>query len=91
MNLNPAQQAQLLTSARVLVAQTFYGQMLKQMRSSPFKSEMFDGGRGGQAFMSQLDQHLAERMSRSSAGERLARAIVRKFEGKPHVQATDRT
>ena len=51
-----------------LVAQTFYGTMLKQMRNSPFKSKLFDGGRGGEAFASMFDQHLADRMSRGPAG-----------------------
>ena len=63
----------LVETARKLGRQTFYGTMLKQMRNSPFKSEMFEGGRGGQAFAPLLDQHLAEHMSRGrrqEAGER---------------------
>jgi Rod binding domain-containing protein len=65
--------------AQVLVSQTFFGTLLKQLRESPFRSELFDGGRGGQAFGSLFDQHLAERMSRG-AGQKLVRAIVRKLE-----------
>ena len=68
-------------TARKLVAQTFYGAMLKQMRESPFKSEIFSGGRGGQAFSSLLDQHLADHMSRS-AGSKLVNAIARKLQAK---------
>jgi Rod binding domain-containing protein len=68
-------------TARKLVAQTFYGPMLKQMRESPFKSEIFSGGRGGQAFSSMLDQHLADHMSRA-AGSKLVNAIARKLEAR---------
>jgi len=68
-------------TARKLVAQTFYGPMLKQMRESPFKSEIFSGGRGGQAFSSMLDQHLADHMSRA-AGSKLVNAIARKLQAK---------
>src|SRR5688500_11582533 len=42
-----AQHAQLNTHAQKLVSQAFFGTMLKQMRNSPFKSELFSGGRGG--------------------------------------------
>lgn len=91
MNITPTQHEQLVKSARVLISQTFFGEMLKQMRSSPFKSELFDGGRGGEAFMNQLDQHLAERMARSNAGEQLAQSIVKRIEGRRNVQATNRT
>ena len=63
------------------VGQTFYGTLLQQMRNSPFKSSLFDGGRGGQAFSSMYDQELAQRMSRH-AGGKLVDSIVRKIEGK---------
>jgi Rod binding domain-containing protein len=75
----------VVETARKLVAQTFYGTMLKQMRNSPFKSEMFEGGRGGQAFAPLLDQHLAEHMARSSDSH-LVNAIARKLEGKAAYQ-----
>ena len=61
------------------VGLTFFGSMLKQMRNSPFKSEIFDGGRGGEAFGSMFDQQIAERMSRGS-GAKLVNAIVKKIE-----------
>jgi hypothetical protein len=67
--------------ARKWVSQTFYGTMLKQMRDSPFKNEMFSGGRGGQAFTPMLDQHLADRMSRS-ADSGLVRQIARKLQAR---------
>jgi Rod binding domain-containing protein len=61
------------------VAQTFFGTLLKQIRNSPFKSEVLSGGRGGEAFGSLYDQHLADRMA-SASGRRLAQSIVRHLE-----------
>jgi Rod binding domain-containing protein len=75
----------VVETARKLVAQTFYGAMLKQMRDSPFKSELFEGGRGGQAFSPLLDQHLAEHMTRSTDNQ-LVNAIARKLEGRAAYQ-----
>jgi Rod binding domain-containing protein len=80
MKAAATQHDQLVRNTQVWVAQTFYGQMLKQMRESPFKSDLMDGGRGGQAFQAQLDQKLAERMASSKAGDRLVRSIVKKLE-----------
>jgi len=71
----------LTKTTQMWVAQTFFGTLLKQVRESPFKSELFSGGRGGQAFGAMYDQHLAERMSRV-AGDKLVRSIVRKIEAK---------
>src|SRR5688572_14004709 len=65
----PDQNKRLTHEARKWVAQTFFGTMLKQMRDSPFKSELFAGGRGGQAFGTLLDQQLADRMSRGAGGK----------------------
>ncbi len=61
------------------VSQTFYGEMLKQMRNSPFKSKIFDGGEGGQAFTEMFDQQLADKMSKG-AGKKLVDSIVNKIE-----------
>ena len=63
------------------VSQTFFGQLLKQMRHSPFKSKMFDGGRGGAAFQEMADQRTADSMARGT-GRKLVDGIVRKIEGK---------
>jgi Rod binding domain-containing protein len=93
MNFSPTQHEQLVKTARAWVGQTFYGEMLKQMRESPFRSKLFEGGRGGEAFEAQLDQKLSERMSNSRSGERLVQSIVKKIEGNKrptHVQTTDR-
>ncbi|HEV8605088.1 MAG TPA: rod-binding protein [Tepidisphaeraceae bacterium] len=46
------------------------------MHESPFKSDLWSGGRGGQAFSPLYDQHLAERMAKAS-GRPLANSIVK--------------
>src|SRR5439155_15044461 len=71
----------LVKQAQIWVSQTFFGTLLKQMRQSPFKSEMFSGGRGGEAFSSLYDQQLAQRMARG-AGHKLVNSIVRKIEAR---------
>jgi len=70
---------ELVRETQKWVAQTFYGTMLKKMRESPFHSEIFDGGRGGQMFHEMLDQKLADRMSRTAA-PKLVDSIVQKIE-----------
>jgi Rod binding domain-containing protein len=61
------------------VAQTFYGEMLKQMRNSPFRSKMFDGGEAGKTFNQMFDSELAGHLSRG-AGKKLVDTIVKKIE-----------
>ena len=75
-----AHRAALVKQARVWVSQTFFGTLLKQMHDSPFKSELFSGGRGGQAFSSLLDQHLTQRMAGGKSAEGLVNSIVKKIE-----------
>jgi Rod binding domain-containing protein len=70
---------QLVAKTQTWVAQTFYGTLLKQMRNSPFKSELFSGGQGGEKFASLQDQHMAEHMTRG-AGKKLVDGIVRRIE-----------
>ena len=43
--------------------------MLKSMRKTVGKPAYFHGGRGEEVFQRQLDQVLAEKMSRSSASQ----------------------
>lgn len=74
-----AKHAALVKQTQKWVAQTFFGQMLKQMRESPFKSDLFSGGRGGQAFAEMYDQELADHMARG-AGSKLVNAIVGRIE-----------
>lgn len=73
------QHDQVVGQAQKWVAQTFFGTLLKQMENSPFKSDLFSGGRGGQAFSSLYHQQLAEHMARG-AGDKLVRTIVRRIE-----------
>jgi len=54
-----------------MVGQTFFGQMLKSMRSSLETIEgpsYFSGGRAEEIFQSQLDQMLGERMASAKGG-----------------------
>ena len=78
-----AQQLQPL--AQVLVGQTFFGTLLKQTESNPYKDERLSGGRGGEMFNSMYHQRLAEQMTKGS-GQKLVNAIVksltRKFDHK---------
>lgn len=74
--------------ARKWVAQTFFGTLLKQMRDSPFKSELFSGGRGEQAFGPVMDAHMAERMARGS-GNKLVKSIVKRFKTNRDQEARD--
>jgi len=48
------------------VGQTFFGELLKQMRASVDKPAFFHGGMGEDIFQSQLDQVLVERMTDAS-------------------------
>jgi Rod binding domain-containing protein len=79
------QHDRLVKQTQKWVAQTFYGTLLKQVRQSPFRSELMDGGRGGQAFGSLYDQQMAEHMTRG-VGMKLVNAIVRKIEAKQAYQ-----
>src|SRR5688500_20367885 len=63
----------LTEQAQKWVAQTFFGAMLRQMRDSAFKSDLFSGGRGGAAFQELLDQHLVEHMTRGAGRSMAAR------------------
>jgi Rod binding domain-containing protein len=70
----------LVEQTQKWVGDAFYGTLLKKMRESPFKSEIFDGGRGGEMFTTLFDQQLAGRMSKA-APDPLVKAIVKKIEG----------
>jgi len=51
------------------VGQTFFGQMIKAMRSSVGRPAYFHGGRAEEMFRSQLDQTMAEQMADQSAAK----------------------
>ena len=67
-------------SADQLIASAFVLPVLQEVRNSPFKVEMFSGGRAEEVFGQQLDVILAERITQS-AGFGLSEALVRQFEG----------
>ena len=77
----PSEHDRLTQQTQQWVAQTFFATLLKQMRDSPFKSQLLEGGRGGEAFGALYDQHLAEHMSRG-AGSKLVNAIVSRIEAR---------
>jgi Rod binding domain-containing protein len=79
------QHGRLVEQTRKWVAQTFFGTLMKQMEDSPFKSDLFSGGRGGEAFSSLYHQQLVDRMSRA-AGDKLVNAIVRRIEANTAYQ-----
>lgn len=70
----------LIQQTRKWVAISFFEPMLKEMRESPFHSDLLDGGSAGKAFTSMFDERLAEKMS-SGASDSLVQSIVRKIEG----------
>lgn len=49
------------------VGETFFSQMLKSMRQTVGESAYFNGGQGEKVFTEQLDQVLAEKMTKASA------------------------
>jgi flagellar protein FlgJ len=51
------------------VGQTFFGEMMKQMRATLDKPAFFHGGMGEDIFQSQLDQIMVERISENSASK----------------------
>src|SRR5690606_32577845 len=50
-------------AAEEFVATSLLMPMMTQMRDDPFKSELFHGGFGEDAFLQQFDQLIADRMS----------------------------
>ena len=64
----PARRKQLRDQIENLVSMALVLPMLKQVRSDPFKSEMFHGGFGEEVFGSQMDMVMAERLGPRVAG-----------------------
>jgi len=52
---------------RSFIGESFFGQMLKSMRSTQGKPAYFHGGHAEEVFQGQLDQTLAQEMTKSSA------------------------
>ena len=64
--------AELQKTAEQLVNSLFMGTMLKGMRNSPFKDDLFSGGKAGNAYAGMFDQQLTQH-----AGGGLAQDLVR--------------
>lgn len=75
----PTEHDRIIQQTQKWVAQTFFGTLLKQLRESPFRSPLFEGGRGGEAFGALYDQRLADHMARG-AGSKLVNAIASRIE-----------
>ena len=58
------------------IGETFYGQMIKSMRSTVDKPAYFHGGKGEEVFQSQLDQQLAQEWAAES-GDRFAEPMFK--------------
>ena len=58
------------------VGKTFFGQLLKSMRSTVGKPAYFHGGQAEEVFSAQLDQQMADHMSEASA-EQFAEPMFR--------------
>ena len=64
------------------VGETFFGQMIKSMRSTVGKPAYFHGGQAEEAFQGQLDQKLAEHLTKASADKFSEPLFRRQF---PHL------
>lgn len=62
-----ATEAELREKFTQFVGETFYGQMFKAMRSTVGKPAYFYGGRAEEVFQSQLDQTMAQELTKSTA------------------------
>jgi Rod binding domain-containing protein len=61
------------------VGETFYGQMLSAMRKSVGQAAYFHGGRAEEMFRGQLDQILAQEMTKTNGGD-LAGSLFEQFQ-----------
>jgi len=64
---NAASAEQQIAAFRTFIGESFFGQMLKSMRSTQGKPAYFHGGHAEEVFRGQLDQTLAQEMTKSSA------------------------
>ncbi len=54
---------------RTFIGESFFGQMMKSMRSTQGKPAYFHGGHAEEVFRSQLDQTLSQEMTEASADQ----------------------
>jgi hypothetical protein len=64
---NQARSPETKEAFQNFVGETFFSQMLSAMRKTVRKPAYFHGGRAEEAFQGQLDQVLAEELSKASA------------------------
>ncbi len=60
---------ELQETFRTFVGESFFGQMMKSMRSTQDKPAYFHGGHAEEVFQGQLDQTLAQEMTSASADQ----------------------
>lgn len=65
--LGASQNSELRKAFDDFVGETFFGQMLRSMRKTVGKPAYFNGGKAEEIFQQQLDQVLAEKVSKASA------------------------
>ena len=70
------------------VGETFFGQMIKAMRSTVGKPAYFHGGRAEDVFQGQLNQKLAEHLTEASASRFAEPLFERQF---PRLAASHTT
>ena len=61
------------------VGETFFGQMIKSMRSTVGKPAYFHGGHAEEVFQGQLDQQLAQNLTEASASKFAEPLFERQF------------
>jgi Rod binding domain-containing protein len=82
-----ADDEQLRRHVQTFVGQAFFGTLLKQMRESPFRSDLFSGGNAGQAYDGMYHQMLSERMG-NGVGAKLVNAIMNQIQGRSAYRRT---
>ncbi len=61
------QHAELKDKFQEFVGQTFFGELIKSMRTSQQGAAYFNGGRAEEIFQGQFDQMMSEELSKTSA------------------------
>ena len=69
----------LQTAFQDFVGKSFYGEMMKSMRSTQGEPAYFHGGNAEKVFQTQLDHEIADEMSTSNSGELSAAMFRRQF------------
>ena len=80
-----AQDVQTEEAFRDFVGTTFFGLMLKALRSTQGKTAYLDGGQAEQMFRGQLDQTIAERLAESH-GDQIASPMYQSFRSRLDVR-----